>query len=228
MTVRITIKLFAQFREAVGVGKMERDITDGLMVGALLDQLRAEYPGLEATGKTIISSVNQKFVPIDTVLHDGDEVAIFPPVSGGKDLCRVTQDPITVDEVVAAVTRPHTGAVAVFVGVVRDRSGGRAVDHLEYEAYDEMAQAMMGQIVAEIRQKWPSVVNVAIVQRVGLLPVGQTAAVIAVSSPHRDDGCFEACRYAIDRLKQIVPVWKEEVGPDGRSWIEGDHVPHPS
>jgi MoaE-MoaD fusion protein len=123
------------------------------------------------------------------------------------------------------VSHPHTGDVATFVGVVRNATEGRQVDFLEYEAYEQMALAKMAQIVDEARLRWSDIEDMAIVQRIGHLDVGQTAAVIAVSSPHRDDGCFEACRYAIDRLKEIVPIWKKEVGPQGQVWIEGDHIP---
>ncbi len=223
--MRITIKLFAQFREAVGVGKMEREVETGTSIQDLLDQLQQEYPKLTETGKSFIASVNQKFVPYDTPLQQGDEVALFPPVSGGNNLFRITLDPISVDEVVSAVTRPEAGAVATFVGVVRNQTGGKAVDYLEYEAYEQMAGSKMRQIAQEAHDRWPKIVEVAMVQRIGHLDVGQVAAVIAVSSPHRDDGCFEACRFAIDRLKEIVPIWKKEVGPDGQSWIEGDHIP---
>jgi molybdopterin synthase catalytic subunit len=117
------------------------------------------------------------------------------------------------------------GAVAVFVGVVRNSSEGKPVSALEYEAYEEMAIAKMRQIAEEARARWPQIGDVAIVQRVGHLEVGQLAVVIAVASPHRQEGCFEACRYAIDRLKQIVPIWKKEIGPLGEEWVEGEYLP---
>ena len=207
---------------------MERQVETQITAGQLLELLKVEYPRLGETGKSFITSVNQKFVPLETPLQEGDEIAIFPPVSGGINLFRITQDPIDVDDVVAAVSRPHTGAVALFVGVVRDRTDGRAVDFLQYEAYEEMAVSKMAQIAGEARRQWPAIEEVSIVQRIGHLNVGQVAAVIAVSSAHRNDGCFEACRYAIDRLKEIVPIWKKEVGPGGQAWIEGDHLPHTS
>jgi len=152
-------------------------------------------------------------------------VALFPPVSGGCERLRITPKPISADEVIRSVVRPRVGAVASFVGTVRDVSEGKAVAYLEYEAYPEMAIEMLHQVADEVRARWPDVIEIAIVQRIGRLEVGETAVVIAVSSSHRDQGCFEACRYAIDRLKQIVPVWKKEFGPDGAVWIEGDHLP---
>ena len=129
------------------------------------------------------------------------------------------------DDVAAKVVKPQTGAVVVFAGVVRNVSGGKDVEHLEYEAYQEMAVAKLRQVAQEARTRWPAIVDIAIVQRIGHLEVGETAVVIAISSPHRHDGCFEACAYAINRLKEIVPIWKKEVGPDGAEWIEGDYLP---
>jgi molybdopterin synthase catalytic subunit len=125
----------------------------------------------------------------------------------------------------AKVLKPETGAVAVFAGVVRNVSAGKAVEHLEYEAYEEMAVAKLRQVAAEAREQWPNIVDIAIVQRIGHLEVGENAVIVAVSSSHRGDGCFEACHYAINRLKQIVPVWKKEISPDGTEWIEGDYLP---
>ncbi len=225
--MRVTIKLFARLREIAGAGKLEREVADGATLGDLLMALRDEFPRLADVTARTITSVNQEFAPPDRPLHDGDEVAIFPPVSGGMDadVFRVTFDPVTLDEVVRAVVQPRTGAVATFVGVVRAVSSGKEVAYLEYEAYQEMAVAKMRQIAGEVRDRWPDIVDIAIVQRVGHLDVGDVAVAIAVSSGHRDQGCFEACRYAIDRLKQIVPIWKKEVGPSGEEWVEGDYLP---
>jgi len=227
--MRVTIKLFARLREIAGAGRLERELADGATVGELLAALCAEFPRLADVTARIITSVNQEFATPDRPLHDGDEVAIFPPVSGGADgstdVLRITFDPVTLDEVVRAVVQPHTGAVATFVGVVRAVSGGKEVAYLEYEAYQEMAVAKMRQIADEVRAHWPDIVDIAMVQRIGRLEVGDTAVAIAVSSGHRDQGCFEACRYAIDRLKQIVPIWKKEVGPGGEEWVEGDYLP---
>jgi MoaD family protein len=223
--MKVTVKLFARFREVVGDGKLERELPKGATVEDCLSNLHVEFPRLaELTQRTIIS-VNQEFAALDTPLHDGDEIAIFPPVSGGAESFRVTFDPISVDQVARSVIQPHTGAVATFAGVVRNVSEGKPVAYLEYEAYQEMAIAKMKQVAHEARQQWPQIVDIAIVQRIGHLDVGETAVAIAVSSGHRDEGCFEACRYAIDRLKQIVPIWKKEIGPSGEVWIEGDHLP---
>jgi MoaD family protein len=223
--MKVRVRLFARIREIVGAGQLERELGEGATLGDLLGALAAEYPKLaDVTERTVIS-VNQKFATRETSLSDGDEVAIFPPVSGGEDALRVTFEPISLDEVARMVTRSHTGAVATFTGVVRDVSAGKAVAWLEYEAYEEMALAKMRQVADEARARWPDIVDIAIVQRIGHLEVGEVAVAIAVSSGHRDEGCFEACRYAIDRLKEIVPIWKKEVGPTGEEWVEGDYLP---
>ncbi len=223
--MKVTVKLFARLREIVGAGKLERELSEGATVEDLLKTLHLEFPRLvDLTARTIVS-VNQEFATPDSPLRDGDEVAIFPPVSGGTGMFRVTFDPVSLDEVTRMVVRPHTGAVATFAGVIRNISGGKEVAYLEYEAYEEMAVAKMRQVADEARARWPQVVDMAIVQRVGHLEVGQVAVVVAASSGHRDEGCFEACRYAIDRLKEIVPIWKKEMGPTGEAWVEGDYLP---
>ena len=223
--VNVTVKLFARLREVVGARELQRKLNDGATVDDLLRLLQAEFPRLvDLTTRTLIS-VNQEFATPDSLLQDGDEVAIFPPVSGGADAYRITFDPISIDQVAQCVVRPHAGAVVTFMGVVRNVSDGKEVAHLEYEAYEDMAISKMEQVAQEVRSQWPQTIDIAIVQRIGQLEVGDPAVVIAVSSGHRDEGCFEACRYAIDRLKQIVPIWKKEVGPSGEEWVEGDYLP---
>lgn len=134
-------------------------------------------------------------------------------------LFEITTEPISADEVQARVTARSVGAITSFTGVVRERSGEREVEFLEYEAYPEMAEAMLAQIGEEIRTRWPQIEAVSIVHRTGRLAVGEVSVVIAVAAAHRAD-TFDACRYAIDRLKAIVPIWKKEIGPGGEVWIE--------
>jgi len=133
------------------------------------------------------------------------------------DIYRVTRDVLSVNEVVAGVTDAAVGAVVTFVGVVRGTSEGRQVRYLEYEAYPEMAERTLAQIGEEVRARWPEILRVAIVHRVGRLEIGDTAVVIALAAAHRP-GVFDALRFAIDRLKEIVPIWKKEVWADGEEW----------
>ena len=132
-------------------------------------------------------------------------------------LFEITEDTISVDEVVARLADPGVGGIATFVGVVRGETEGRQTRYLEYEAYPEMAEQTLRQIGDEIQERWPSVRQAAIVHRVGHLEVGETAVVIALSAAHRPE-LFDALRYSIDRLKEIVPIWKKEVWADGSEW----------
>ncbi len=142
----------------------------------------------------------------------------------------VTEDELDIDSLLASVTLGSTGAAAVFTGMVRGETRrGEAHDtlYLEYEAYRPMAEAKMNQVADEIRTRWPTVEGIVIVQRVGRLYPKTPTVLIICTAAHRDTGVFEAARYGIDRLKEIVPIWKKEVGPDGEFWVEGDYIPKP-
>lgn len=228
----ITVRFFARFKELVGNSQITESVRDGATVADVIEQLRQQFPDLPLVAEQTLLSVNQDFATMETALNDGDTLAIFPPVSGGSDASSgsndrfsLTTDVIAIDAVAKMVTYPHTGAVTTFTGIIRNVTGDKAVTSLEYEAYHEMAIAKMAEVAAEARQQWPDIVDIAIVQRIGHLQVGEVAIAIAVSSGHRDQGCFEACQYSINRLKEIVPVWKKEFGPDGETWIEGDYNP---
>lgn len=203
--------------------------------GATLDDLRAvlnrQKPEIEAGLASAVASVNREFAEPGTALHDGDEVAFFPPVSGGAaaeekpTLFQLTEDALDLNSLLASLVRPSTGAACVFTGVVRGQTGERETTRLEYEAYPPMAREKMEQVADEIRSRWPQVEGIAIVQRVGHLEPGSPTVLIACTAAHRDSGVFEAARYGIDRLKEIVPVWKKEVGPSGEAWVEGHYRP---
>ncbi len=237
----ITVKLFAAAADAVGRRTLEGDWA-GRTAAQLLEILSQQYPNLSRLTPVLSVAVNREYVSEDRVLADGDEVALIPPVSGGAEtsgaeadsaeansaevdgaeaggqpLFEVTAAPLSADEVAARVTNPYSGATLVFVGTVREWTRGRRTVHLEYEAYAEMAVAQMEQIGQEIAERWPGA-RVAIVHRVGKLEIGEASVVIAVATPHRADA-FEACRHAIERLKQIVPIWKKEVWEDGEAWV---------
>jgi MoaE-MoaD fusion protein len=142
----------------------------------------------------------------------------------------ITEEQLDIDALVESVTLSSTGAVVAFTGMVRGRTE-RGMPHetvfLEYEAYNQMAEAKMHQVADEIRSRWPSVEGIAIVQRIGRLYPKTPTVMIICTAAHRDTGIFEAARYGIDRLKEIVPVWKKEVGPDGEFWVEGEYIPKP-
>ena len=166
--------------------------------------------------------VNKAYVMHDYVLRDGDELALIPPVSGGAvSRFRVQLDVLDPRSTESLVAHPGAGAIATFIGTVRDHGRGRAVTHLEYEAYAPAAELCMAQIGDEIRERW-GIDHVAIVHRVGSLAVGEASVVISVASAHRD-AAFEACRYAIQRIKEIVPIWKKEHYADGATWLGSEH-----
>jgi molybdopterin synthase catalytic subunit len=140
----------------------------------------------------------------------------------------ITEDAIDLNAIIAQITSPETGAVVFFTGIVRaitSRADPHETLYLEYEAYTPMADAMMRQIADEIRSRWPEVEGIVLIQRIGRLDPGTPTTAIACSSAHRNSGVFEAARYGIERLKEIVPVWKKEVGPRGQVWVEGEHRP---
>ncbi len=144
-----------------------------------------------------------------------------------QKLFEVTDQKLSIDDAAARVGRVAAGAIAAFSGIVRGETavveGVRATDFLVYEAYTEMAEKVLSQIGDEMQEKWPKIQAVCILHRIGRCEVGESSVVIAVSTPHRNDGCFEACHYAIERLKAIAPVWKQENWSDGQVWVEGPH-----
>jgi molybdopterin synthase catalytic subunit len=201
------------------------------LVAELKEQVARDYPGVRETLANLVVAVNQNYAFESDPVPDGAMVALFPPVSGGGDgptVLKVTQSPLDMDELVAQITLPTTGAACLFCGMVRGktvRDDPHETAALEYEAYVPMAEAKMAQVADEIRARWPAVEGIAIVQRIGRLEVGTPTISIACTAGHRDSGVFEAARYGIDRLKEIVPIWKKEIGSNGETWIEGHYQP---
>ncbi|HET7375846.1 MAG TPA: molybdopterin converting factor subunit 1, partial [Anaerolineae bacterium] len=227
--MNIRIKLFATLKDRAGSSHVEINLPEDATVATLLDLLAIAQPKLAPSLPTSLVAVNQEFAFGSTPIRSGDEVALFPPVSGGSsaypEIFRIADHQIDLNELVASVTLPSTGAVCTFTGTVRGQSSDHETSLLNYEAYTPMAEAKMKQVANEIRSRWLDVQGIAMVQRVGQLKVGEFTVMIAVSAGHRDQGIFEAARYGIDRLKEIVPVWKQEVGPQGERWVEGHYRP---
>jgi molybdopterin synthase catalytic subunit len=206
--MRVKVRLFAGLRERAGVA--ERELDGVTRLGDVWPAL-----GLGDEPEGLLYAVNREYAPPDRELADGDEVALIPPVSGGA--FRVSEAPLSLEAVVAEVADESAGATATFTGTVRRKSRGRAVQYLEYEAYAEMAEDVMAQLAAELRQRY-DVAALAIHHRVGRVDIGEPSVVIAVSAPHRQ-AALAACRDAIDTLKQTVPLWKKEVYEGGEEWI---------
>ena len=229
--MQVKILFFASLKDRAGVRQVDLEVGSGATVSDLKKILAQRFPSVEALLPNCLVSVNQQFAFASDTLPDQAEVAFFPPVSGGSGfptLMRIVEGPLDLDELVAAITLPTTGAACVFTGMVRGITG-RGEPYvtlsLEYEAYAPMAEAKMAQVADEIRQRWPAVEGIVIVQRIGRLAPGTPTVLIACSAAHRDTGVFEAARYGIDRLKEIVPVWKKEIGPQGEVWVEGKYHP---
>jgi MoaE-MoaD fusion protein len=228
----IDILYFATLRDLIGQRKEKLEIPDGFTIGDLKGRLGERGDRIAQALSVALFSINREFAFAEEMLQEGDEVGVFPPVSGGAPptILAVTEDILDLDQIVASITSETTGAVCAFTGIVRrktTRTEPRETAYLEYEAYEAMAEDKLRQVSDEIRKEWPAVEGIAIVQRLGHLEPGTPTVLIACSAGHRDSGVFEAARYGIDRLKQIVPIWKKEVGPSGDSWIEGEYRPEP-
>jgi MoaE-MoaD fusion protein len=208
--VKVTVRLFAGLRERGGSGRLELDLPDGVR---LADVWPALALGEEPEG--LLYAVNLEYAERDQPLADGDEVALIPPVSGGA--FRLSAEPIDPAAVVREVADDRAGGTAVFIGTTRVESRGRTVLHLEYEAYEGMAEQVMADLGADLKEHY-ELCEVAIAHRTGRVEIGGMSVVIAVSAPHRADA-LAACKEAIDRLKETVPLWKKEVYEGGEEWI---------
>ena len=221
--MRVLVRLFASYREAAGVGRMELELPPGATVKDAIFKILKDRP-LIAEGRQVVIAKNHDYVTPDEPLADGDEVALIPPVSGGAmtvSPIAVSGSALSVDDVLAAVRDSGFGGIVVFLGTVRDRSRGKRVTHLEYEAYAEMAETKMREIAQRLETKHGPL-RLVMHHRVGDLAIGDIAVIVAAGAPHRD-AAFTAARAAIDELKTVVPIWKKEHSDDGAVWIE-DHA----
>ena len=228
--VQVKLLFFASLKDIVGSRQLDFDVPSGATVNDLLERLEERYPGLRPYRSIVLTSLNEDYVDRSTIVSDGDEVAIFPPVSGGassepviadrpREVYRLTREAIDAREIADMILRPEDGALCIFEGVVRNNSKGKTTRYLEYEAYETMALKTMEEIGEFVRSAW-EIGCVAIVHRLGRMEIGETSVAIIITSPHRR-ASFDACEYAIDRLKKIVPIWKKEFFDDGEIWIEG-------
>ena len=234
-SITVRVRTFAALRDLLGFSDVPMTLPLGTDVAGLVAEVAASHPAARLAERRFAVAVNRSFAARDRILAEGDEVALIPPVSGGSDVVgagsprpyAITDRPISLDDVAARVAAPERGGITLFAGTVRGvtaaktgQSVGFTTDYLEYEAYPEMVEASFAQIAAETQTRWPEIGAVAIVHRVGRLEVGDVSIVIAVAAAHRAE-TFDACHFIIDRIKQIAPIWKREVGPDGTSWVEG-------
>jgi molybdopterin synthase catalytic subunit len=238
--MRVQVIPFGVLKDWLGATATTVELPDGATVAVLLERLRGALPAGAAAGVlgSIAVSVNAEYAQAAHILHDGDEVGLLPPVSGGATRTAnaleesssdanvsvaLTRDRIDAEKMVAAAKSGEDGAVVVFDGIVRNHTRGRRTLHLDYEAYEEMALRQMRELGLKAQERF-GVRQVTMVHRLGRLEIGETSVLIVVASAHRS-AAFEACRWLIDTLKQTVPIWKKETFADGAVWAPGEPFP---
>ena len=235
--ITIQVLFFGAARDVVGNNPIKVSVHAPATVASAFEILSARFAGLERFGRSLLFAVNQEYATRDKLLNDNDELAIFPPVSGGaqpekihgstratNDFFLITTDPIDVGAVARKVVLPDCGATVSLDGYAREWTAGRRTSYLVYEAYEPMAVKEMERLAAEAHQKF-AIAHIGIVHRIGRLEIGETSVVISVSAPHRR-AAFGACEWAIRELKRTVPIWKKEVFEDGEVWVEGETDQH--
>ena len=238
-TIQIHVLFFGAARDAAGAEEMDIELKTPATAATAREEILAAYPELQRFGKSLLFAVNQEYAEALRSIDDGDELAIFPPVSGGSDagtagilpassspdFFELTTDPIDVGTVARRVVLPQCGATVTLDGYAREWTRGRRTLHLVYEAYPPMAISEMERLGQQAHEKF-EIAHIGIVHRTGRLNIGETSVVIAVSAPHRR-AAFEACEWAIRELKRTVPIWKKEFFEDGEVWVEGEGAPNP-
>jgi molybdopterin synthase catalytic subunit len=236
--MNVTVLFFAMLKERAGTERVVLELAEECSVAELKTLLRKQMPTLETSLHSALVSINREFAFPEDLLPPDAEVGMFPPVSGGNEpptIVEIRTGPVNIDEFSGKIIQATTGALCIFSGIVRARTTRAEELHpphdteqLQYEAYVPMAEAKMQQVAEEIRSRWPEVDGISIVQRIGVLEPRTTTVLIACAAAHRDSGVFAAARYGIDRLKEIVPIWKKEIGPDGTTWVQGYYQPTPA
>lgn len=219
--MKVKVLFFGPTHDLTGVEEQRVELPEGESLEGLWTECSKRFPRLGEMANSLLCAVNQEIADRSRLLRDGDEVAFLPPVSGGasEDFFLLTRQPIPTTELTRRLKTSEDGALVVFEGMVRNHSQGRRTLYLEYEAYEPMAVRKMEEIGREVKRRF-EIDHVGMIHRLGRLEIGETSVAIFVTSAHRH-AAFEACRYAIDRLKQIVPIWKKEYFEDGAAWAQG-------
>ncbi|MGA2371593.1 MAG: molybdenum cofactor biosynthesis protein [Candidatus Korobacteraceae bacterium] len=237
--MKVKVRYFGMLKEIAGRDQEVVELSDGTCVSDLFAQLQQGFPKLAAFRGSIALAVNLEYSDGSAVLHDDDEVALIPPVSGGaitnepspaetalpliSEHAQIVSEVIQTAPILAAIKRPEDGAVAIFDGIVRDNSRGRRTLYLDYTAYEPMALRQMEQLATQALSRF-AIRDVRIVHRLGRLQIGESSVYIAVAAPHRA-AAFDGCRWLIDTLKTTVPIWKKEHFQDGAVWADGEPFP---
>jgi len=237
-TITVRVLFFGAARDAAGLAEVDFELRAPVDANAARAQLMQTYPQLERFGKSLLLAVNQEYAEAQHQIIEGDELAIFPPVSGGEvtqtsvcepqsvDFFELTTDPIDVATVARRIVLPQCGATVTLDGYAREWTKGRRTLYLVYEAYAAMAISEMKRLGAQVHEQF-DIAHIGIVHRTGPLEIGETSVVISVGAPHRR-AAFAACEWAIRELKRTVPIWKKEVFADGEVWVEGEHSVPPA
>jgi MoaE-MoaD fusion protein len=232
--MQIRVLFFGILKDLSGRSSEALTLPEQATAGSVLDHYERQFPSLKGSLSSIAVSINQQYARREDKLRAGDEVALLPPVSGGasneeldatgdKPLIKLVRERIVPHQIVPALERPEDGAIVIFDGVVRDNSRGRRTLFLDYESYEKMAVEQLEQLASQARERF-AIRNVAIVHRLGRIEIGESSVLIAVFSAHRA-AAFEACRWLIDTLKHMVPIWKKEHFEDGAIWVDGEPFP---
>src|SRR6185436_11212146 len=220
--MNIHVLFFGAARDAVEANQLDLELEAPATVSSAFQSLKTRFEKLERFGRSLLFAVNQEYATPDTQLKENDELAVFPPVSGGShDFFELTTETIDVGEVARRVVLPECGATVTLDGYAREWTKGKRTLYLVYEAYDTMALTEMKRLGAEAHKQF-EIAHIGIVHRTGRIDIGETSVVIAVSAPHRR-AAFEACEWAIRELKRTVPIWKKEFFEDGEVWVEGEN-----
>jgi MoaE-MoaD fusion protein len=224
--MRVQILFFGVLKDIVGKSGTILDMPEGASIDGLVQRYVSEFPRIGGMISSMAIAVNQQYAATNTILKDGDEVALLPPVSGGSGpapFVRLVRDRIVPHDIIPVLERPEDGAIVIFDGMVRNHSRNRKTLYLEYDAYEAMALAKLQELADEAVRHF-AVRNIALVHRLGRLEIGESSVLIAVFSAHRA-AAFEACRWLIDTLKRTVPIWKKEYFEDGAVWTDGEPFP---
>ncbi|HEX5874052.1 MAG TPA: molybdenum cofactor biosynthesis protein MoaE [Pyrinomonadaceae bacterium] len=217
--MNIRVLFFGAARDAVDANELELSLDAPATVASAFRKLVESFPTLERFGRSLLFAVNQEYATRDTLLKENDELAVFPPVSGGNhDFFELTTETIDVGAVARRVVLPECGATITLDGYAREWTKGKRTLYLVYEAYEQMALTEMQRLGVEAHKQF-EIAHIGIVHRTGRVDIGETSVVIAVSAPHRH-AAFQACEWAIKELKRTVPIWKKEIYADGESWVE--------
>ena len=249
-TVRVRVLFFGAARDMVGQAEVDLILKSEVTSAKAFEEILKRFPELRRFGRSLLFAVNQEYAQADLEVHDGDELAVFPPVSGGSTgsadsrgpdtspastpettetgtkehtFFELTTAPIDVGTIARRIVLPECGATVTLDGYAREWTHGRRTLHLVYEAYAPMALSELERLGREARKRF-EIAHIGIVHRTGRLEIGETSVVIAVSAPHRR-AAFEACEWAIRELKRTVPIWKKEIFADGEVWVEGEGAP---